>query len=372
VLQPVARLRTHRTETPLRDESGRTLALIAQDRVTAETDGREQRWQEVEVELVDGGPRVLKDVERALLAAGATPATGPSKLARALRDRLAATGAGGKPRKTNPVLAYGREQRDAIAAYDPSVRRGDPEAVHKMRVATRRLRSSLKTFKRSFDPDLAARVEPELKWLAGQLGEVRDGQVLSRKLLASVPVDGADFAPVAERIRAHLEAKVADGRAALGRELDGSRYLGLLDRIDELVADPDAEDHDPLRRARKAVAKADRLLDEALTDGVDAELHEARKAYKRARYAVEVFEPSVGKPAKRFVKALTELQDVLGTHQDSVVAREILRELAGSAEDGFPYGILYARQEQVGRDTFGDLSVAVAAAGKARLRSWLG
>jgi CHAD domain-containing protein len=369
-LQPVARLRTHRVETPLRDEGGRTLALIAQDQVTAETDGREQRWQEVEVELVDGGPRVLKIVERELLAAGATPAAGPSKLARALGDRL--TAGGGKPKRINPVLAYAREQRDAIAAYDPGVRHGEPEAVHKMRVATRRLRSTLKTFKRSFEPELAARVEPDLKWLAGQLGEVRDGQVLSHKLLASVQGEGADFAPVAERIRAHLDAKVTGGRAALDEDLNGARYLGLLDAIDELVADPEVEDDDPLRRARKAVDKADRLLDEAIAGGLDAELHDARKAYKRARYAVEVFEPSAGKPAKNLVKGLTELQEVLGAHQDSVVAREILRELAGQAEDGFPYGILYARQEQVGRDTFGDLPLAIAAAGKPKLRAWLG
>jgi CHAD domain-containing protein len=370
-LQPIARLRTHRVETPLRDKTGRTLALVAQDQVTAETDGREQRWQEVEVELVDGGPKVLKEVERELLAAGASRASGPSKLARALGDRLS-PGDGRKPRRINPVLAYAREQRDAIAAFDPSVRHGEPEAVHKMRVATRRLRSTLKTFKKSFDPELAARVEPELKWLAGQLGEVRDGQVLSKKLIDSVDREGDDFAPVAERIRAHLEAKVTAGREALDGDLNGGRYLGLLDAVDELVADPDVEDDDPLRRARKAVAKADRLLDEAMTDGFDAELHEARKAYKRARYAVEVFEPSTGKPAKLFVKALTDLQDVLGAHQDSVVAREILRELAGSADDAFPYGVLYARQEDVGRDTFGDLPVAVAAAGKTKLRSWLG
>jgi CHAD domain-containing protein len=368
-LQPVARLRTHRVETPLRDETGRTLALIAQDQVTAETDGHEQHWQEVEVELVDGDQRVLKLVERELLAAGATPAAGPSKLARALGDRLAADG--GKPKKVNPVLAYAREQRDAIGAYDPGVRHGDPEAVHKMRVATRRLRSTLKTFKKSFEPDLAARVGPELKWLAGQLGEVRDGQVLGHKLIASVEGEGPGFEPVAERVRAHLDAKVAAGREALEQDLNGGRYLGLLDAIDELVGDPEAEDDNPLRRARKSLDKADRLLDQAITDGVDTELHEARKAYKRARYAIEVFQPSTGKPAKKLVKGLTELQEVLGAHQDSVIAREILRELAGSAEDAFPYGIVYARQEQVGRDTFGDLPLAIETAGKPKLRSWL-
>ena len=102
---------------------------------------------------------------------------------------------------------------------------------------------------------------------------------------------------------------------------------------------------------RKALAKADGLLDEAAGRRRDAELHEARKAYKQARYAVEVFASAAGKPAKQLVNALTDLQDVLGAHQDSVVARELLHELAG-AQDSFRFGVLWARQEQVGRDTY--------------------
>ena len=432
-LAPVARLRTRRVETPLKDSAGRTLALVAEDDVTAETDTGRQSWREIEVELVDGRPGILDAVEHALLAAGATPAAGPSKLARALGDRLpglsgpsgkgpggasgkgpggpsgkgpdspsgkgpgdasgkgpdspsgnvadspsgkvadspSGEGPGGDGTKINPVLAYAREQRDAIAMYDPGVRRGDAESVHRMRVATRRLRSTLTTFKRTFGAERAGLLRPELKWLAGQLGEVRDGQVLSHKLLGPIEDAGPEFAPVADRVREHLDAKVEAGRAALAEHLNGTRYFGLLDAIDELVADPDAAEKDPVRRARKALERADRLLDTAIADGVDAELHEARKAYKRARYAVEVFAEPVGKPARQLASALSDLQDVLGAHQDSVVAREILRDLGGSAEDAFGYGVLYARQEQVGRDTFGDLPAAIEAAGKDSLRSWL-
>jgi CHAD domain-containing protein len=369
-LRPVARLRTLRVETPLRDASGRILALIAQDQVTAETEDGKQRWQEVEVELVAGDAKVLKAVERVLLKAGALPAAGPSKLARALADRLPA-GGGGRIKKINPVLRYAEEQREAIAAFDPGVRRGEPEAVHKMRVATRRLRSTLKTFKDSFRPADAEHLNPELRWIAQLLGDVRDGQVLEHKLLGNIEQEGPDFAPVADRIRDHLEAKVAQGREVLARELNGRRYLSLLDAIDRLIDHAGSPDKDPVRRASKALTKADDLLDLATGHGVDAELHEARKAYKRGRYAIEVFVPSVGKPAKTLTKHLTDLQDVLGAHQDSVVARELLRELAADAPDGFPYGILYARQEQVGRDTFGDLPAVVEASRKHKLRAWL-
>ena len=366
-LRPVARLRTRRAETPVRDADGRTLAVIAHDHVRAESDGAERTWEEVEVELVDGGPDDLETIERRLFDAGATPASGPSKLARALGDRLPPTGAS----EINPVYAYARAQRDAIAAYDPGARRTDPESVHKMRVATRRLRSTLKTFKGSFPPEPSSRLRPELKWLAGQLGEVRDGQVLSEKLVGAVEGEGSQFAEVAQRIRDHLDAKVARGRETLADDLNGDRYLALLDAIDELVADPDSVEDNPLRRARKALRKADRLLDQALADGSDAELHEARKAYKQARYAVEVFEEAGGQQAKKLVKALTDLQDVLGAHQDSVVAREILSDLAGAAPESFPYGVLFAHQEQVGRNAFGDLPPAIQAAGKSKLRAWL-
>ena len=367
-LRPVARLRTRRRETPLCDADGRTLALIEQDEVTAETDDGAQHWQEIEVELVDGDAALLKRVEKTLLKAGARPASGPSKLARALGDRLVAD----KPGKLHPVAAYVRAQRDAILAYDPGVRRGDAESVHKMRVATRRLRSTLRTFKDAFDAEQAAFLKPELKWLAGQLGEVRDGQVLEGKLLAAVKQEGPEFAPVAARIREHLDEKVASGRRALAEDLDSERYLRLLDAIDELVASSAAGgDGGGLRRVRKVLEKADRLLDEATLTGEDEPLHEARKAYKQARYAVEVFAPSAGRQAAGLTDALTELQDVLGAHQDSVVAREILRDLARQAPDGFPYGVLHARQEQIGRNTFGDLPGVVGASRRRKARAWL-
>jgi CHAD domain-containing protein len=365
-LQPIAELRTRRIETPLRDGDGRTLALVAQDRVTALVDGREQGWQEVEVELVDGDAAILDAVERRLLAAGARAAAGPSKIARALGDRAPASTDPGKV-KGHPILRYAREQRDDLAAFDPGVRRGEGEAVHKMRVATRRLRSCLKTFRRTFGD--AAVVRDELKWLAGLLGEVRDGQVLTGKLLAGVEDAGPEFAPAATRIRAELDAQVERGRAALGEALESERYLALLDRIDELADDPGQVENNPLKRVRSDLHKADALLDQALGGGEDAELHEARKAYKRARYAVEVYVPSVGKPAKQLVSALTDLQDVLGAHQDSVVARELLHEWGA---DSFYFGILWARQEQVGRETYAQLPVVVEASRKKKLRKWLG
>ncbi|WP_328465279.1 CYTH and CHAD domain-containing protein [Actinoplanes sp. NBC_00393] len=361
---PVARLCTHRVETPLRDADGRTLALIAQDQVRAESDGEQTSWQEVEVELVDGDIAVLDAVERALLDAGARPAEGPSKVARALAGRLAAAQQEKTKGKINPVFRYAREQRDAILERDPAARRGEEEGVHKMRVATRRLRSTLKTYKRWFPEN---QVGDELRWLAHTLGAVRDPQVLEEKLLAGVADSGPEFEPAAQRIKSGLEHRVAQGREELAEALGSDRYLDLLDRIDELVDQPTSAGN-PAKRTRKAVRKADDELDAALAGGVDEEIHEARKSYKKARYAVEVIAPEVGKPAKRLVKALTALQDGLGAHQDSTVAREVLRELGS---DSFHFGVLYGRQEQVGKETLAAVPALVRASRRKKVRRWL-
>jgi CHAD domain-containing protein len=395
-LRPVARLRTRRVETPLRDDAGRTLALVEQDEVRAETDDGQQTWRELEVELVDGGPKVLKAVEKRLLGAGAAPAAGPSKLARALGDRLVASAGNGRERgkSTRPsaadaVLRYAREQRDAIVANDPAVRHGNAESVHRMRVATRRLRSTLKTFRTLWTSERTDFLRGELKWLAERLGEVRDGQVLTGRLVAAAEEAGPEFAAIAGRIREHLGSTVRSGHGTLRAALDDTRYLRLLDELDDLVNDPPdggTGDRTVRRQARKALAKADALLDAAAGsagtdhDGTgtaerDEHLHEARKAYKRARYAVEVFVPTVGKPAKTLAQRLTDLQDVLGDHQDSAVARDVLREVADSAraagEDTFPYGVLHARQEQAGEAVLAGLPLATWESRESRLRAWL-
>ncbi|WIM97287.1 CYTH and CHAD domain-containing protein [Actinoplanes oblitus] len=365
-LAPVARLRTHRVETPLRDESGRTLALIAQDQVRAESGDDHSAWQEIEVELVDGDEKVLAEVEKVLLKAGASPAAGPSKVARALAGRLTPPESG--KNKINPVSRYAREQRDAIIEHDPAARRGEEDAVHKMRVATRRLRSTLKSFRRWFPEQDTAELGDELRWLAGVLGAVRDPQVLEGKLLAGVAESGPEFRATAHRIRAALEHRVAKGREELVAALDSDRYLNLLDRIDALVDAPLPAAGNPAKRVRAVLAKADDRLDTALADGVDEELHAARKKYKQARYAVELIAPEAGKPAKKLVKALTGLQDGLGAHQDSTIARETLREIG---PDSFHFGVLYGRQEAVGKETLNAVPVLKRASRRKKVRRWL-
>ncbi|MFJ9560776.1 CHAD domain-containing protein [Streptomyces fuscichromogenes] len=371
-LVPVVRLRTTRDVRHLVDADGTLLAEVSVDRVRADRlfggKGRAQ-WTEIEVELADGGdPAFLDQVEKRLGKAGVRPSKSASKLARALAETK-----GGKPRlpKTGAapvtagdhVMAYVRAQRDAIVALDPAVRLDTEEGVHDMRVATRRLRSTFRTFAKVLDREVTDPVADELKWLAGELGVGRDQEVLADRLLADladVPpalVDG----PVHDRLHRWAEAGERGSRSRLLGVLDSRRYLALLDTLDAVAAAPPllkAAAGDPAEVLAKAVrkdfAKVTDLIETAMAQppGHDRDLglHEARKKAKRTRYAAETARPALGRPAKTLLTSMKSLQSMLGEHQDSVMARETLRELSAVAhaaeESTFTYGLLYGREEQ--------------------------
>ncbi|UWP85005.1 CYTH and CHAD domain-containing protein [Dactylosporangium fulvum] len=399
-LQPVARIRTHRFERPLRDAGGSTVALVADDTVTTESlfgSRPVQRWRELEVELVDGAREALDELDAALRAAGARPSASPSKLAQALGDDYPAAPAGdgdGGSAGRRALADYLRAQRDAIVEHDPGVRDGDVEAVHKMRVGTRRLRSTLRSFASVLpaDADLD-RLHDEVKWLTGLLGAVRDRDVIGDHLAALVAGEPPELVlgPVADRIRERLAERRAAAREELIAGLDSDRYTRLLTDIDALVGRVAGADgrigRSRLRRlARKALRRADRRLAMALRtpeppgDGApppgqptrDERLHEARKAYKRARYAAELIEPFAGRPAGKLADRLTDLQDVLGAHQDSLVTGELLRDYAVRAhadgDNAFTYGLLHARQDEHGRQALSRLGKARRRARRAAVR----
>jgi CHAD domain-containing protein len=132
------------------------------------------------------------------------------------------------------------------------------------------------------------------------------------------------------------------------------------------------------RRVRRTLRRADRRLADAgraEPPDRDVPLHEARKAYKRARYAAETVGPLAGKPAKRLAKALTRLQDVLGAHQDAIVTGQLLRELGAEAdragENTFTYGLLEERQHEAGERSLRKLPKARRKANRRTVRRWL-
>jgi CHAD domain-containing protein len=286
-------------------------------------------------------------------------------------------------RGVRDILDYAGTQRDAVIHNESGARRGDEDGVHDMRVAVRRLRSTLRTFRGLWDRERSEALRGELKWLADQLGPVRDSHVMGGRLAKAIEAEPADLVvgPVADRTRQHFDAETADALGRLREELDSERYHRLLAELDALASAIPAQPRRGKwvrRKGRRALRRADRMFDEAngqSSDVSDEGLHEARKAYKRARYAMEVLAGRAGKPARKLANRISKLQDVLGTHQDSVITREVLREQGRHAreagEDSFTYGLLHGRQQALSDQVLRRLPRAVRRSRRAQVRDWL-
>lgn len=357
-LTQVATLTSLRRVHVVADGSGTVVAEVADDAVTVDVAGSPAHgWRELEVELGPAGSeKTLTKAAKVLKAAGAKRSAHPSKLHRALST---------PPRDTLPegiavVDDYLQQQAQAVFAGDVYLRRGlDP--IHSTRVAIRRYRSTLRVFADLFDDARAEHLDIELSWYAGLLGEVRDRQVQRARFAESVRElpEELVLGPVAARIENDLLAEQIRHRATVSAELNGDRYRELLATITEwstalpLTAGSERVDADALDKlARKAGRKVAKRVAAAAEHGDDEALHRARKAAKRARYAAELVQPIVGKKeAKSRIKRFKAVQEVLGEHQDAVVAARTLMQLGRVAgvlagENGFTFGLLYAREVQ--------------------------
>jgi CHAD domain-containing protein len=284
------------------------------------------------------------------------------------------------------VLAYLRDQAAALDSLAPRVRRDEPDAVHQMRVATRRLRSTLRSFRRVIGP--AGHLDDELRWLAGVLGDARDAEVLADHLdaaLATVPAEQL-IGPVRARIKIHFAPVAARAREGVLEALDSERYASLRDEVAKLIAgrlrpapaSRPAGDVLPreVRRAYRATARRmDRARQAADGPGRDTALHQARKAAKRARYAGELAQPVFGRPAKRFTGRVKGVQSLLGDHHDAVIARERERGLGMEAhlsgENAFTYGLLYERETEAADELRARAFKAWKKASRSRYRRWM-
>lgn len=259
------------------------------------------------------------------------------------------------------VLAYVQAQAAALAASDPAVRRDRPDAVHQLRVATRRLRSAFRAYREVLDPTVTDPVADELKWLAAELGVDRDQEVLAERLTARIDAlpDALLLGPVRGRLRIWTVAGRTGSRRRTEDVLDGARYPALLDALDALLTAPPllpAADRPAAQVLPAAVLRAHRRLAArighalALPPGEprDLAMHDARKAAKRVRYAAEAAAPALGPPATLCAQRTKAVQTVLGDHQDSVTARRALRTLAiqaqAAGEPSFTWGLLYGQE----------------------------
>jgi CHAD domain-containing protein len=383
----------------LLDDDGKSLAEVVDDAVSASSLGEEpelSEWREIEVELTGGTRALLEAADARLRKAGLRRPGRAAKLERALGDRLASQRDGQaapagratpRSRAGEVVLAYLAEQAAALKAQDPRVRRDEPDAVHQMRVASRRLRSTLQTFRPVLPDSATVHLQAELKWLGEVLGQARDGEVLAGHigtLLAGVPAELV-LGPVEASVTETMAPRHAAAVRAAVRALDSPRYFALLDELDALLAAPPLTEAAgaPAAALRTPVAQSYRRLRKRIRlagrqpagPARDTALHEARKAAKRARYAGEAVAPAAGRPARRFAKRMKAIQSALGDHQDTVVARATLRDMALQAhrtgENGFTYGLLHEADAGVARDCRRQARAAWHRASRRKNRRWL-
>ena len=381
-LVPVARLTTTRTASRISTAEGLTLVEVADDTVTGERlgePGQISAWREVEVELVDGDRSHLGQVAKLLVEAGAYESASGSKLARTL-------GTSGAPAKVvltgkktpagELLLAYLRKQQGALLTADTAVRLDRVDAVHKMRVASRRLRSALKTFDPLLTGDAHHDLEERLGRLAEVLGHERDAEVLLARMRAAL--DDLPTELLMGAVRHDVESWMGDSLFSAKRAardyLDSADYVELLTRLNAFLGAP------PLSppAARPARTEAAKLVDKTITkvkrkglaalatqagEPRDLALHDARRAAKRARYAADVYAPHAAAAAKAMSQQMEQLQETLGDRHDGAVLALLLRDFAArtGAEggNGFTYGFLLAREEMRGQDAERDFAAAL-------------
>lgn len=260
------------------------------------------------------------------------------------------------------VEAYLAEQCSVVLEGEAPLRAGE-NVIHRTRVGVRRLRSTLRVFDELFEQPRSARLDEELRWWAGVLGQVRDLDVMEQRLTRHL--DALPDELVLGPVRADLAELVAGRRRratdALAEALDSDRYAALRALLEgwrssaPFTAAADrkaAKVASFLKRADRKVTRRLAQAQEAFRAGDPAAedlLHRARKAGKRHRYAAEAAEPLWGARARAVVERRKVLQELLGDFQDSVVAMDFLRELgtggAGAGSNGFTWGVLYGAEQ---------------------------
>ena len=402
-VEPVARIATQRENQVLYGAEGTALAEFSNDQVTAWSTGApgdsesgraEQQWREWELELVeteraDNGTadtELLNRLSNRLLDAGAAPAGHGSKLARVLGETS-------QPNETqppaDPVHRAVAEQIDQLLVWDRAVRADADDAVHQMRVTTRKIRSLLRDSEDSFGPAGSEWVQNELRELAGVLGVARDAEVLGERYQRHLDLLEPEL--VRGRVRERL-VKGARRRYQTGLRrsliaMRSERYFRLLDALDALVAEipvpTSGEEPAPVtidaayKRVRKA-AKAAKAAeegaqgdqgdhgneaDEGGEHDADEALHRIRKRAKRLRYT------AAATGADKVSEQAKAIQSLLGDHQDSVVSREHLIQQTEAAhaagEDTFTYGLLFQREADMAESCRQQLDAALRRLAKA-------
>jgi CHAD domain-containing protein len=248
------------------------------------------------------------------------------------------------------------EQVRALLEHEPVARQGsDPEGVHQMRVSVRRIRAALKAEGALVDD---AGLVVELKWIAALLGDVRDLDVQLEHLRAQA----ADFEPAereaVERLLLGLRADRRKARQRLLAGLRSQRYTELLaalaaaarSEVPPAAGPGNAAAVDLTGLVKRPYRKLRQAVDALDEDPPDDDLHALRIRGKRLRYAAELAAPQGGKPVRRLILATKTLQDILGDHQDAVLAEQEIRRLLAELAEPVDTDVVFAAGRLVERE----------------------
>ncbi len=385
-IQPALQLSTVRRRVRLLREDGSRLAEVDDDEVSVLEGNPGMRFRELEVELGETADAVLLPMLTARLrAAGAGTSDGAPKHIRALGAPASAPPEVSVRALHKPVTGAQVVRQtitrsvELLLRHDPGVRLGDdPEDVHQARVATRRLRSDLRTFRPLLDAEWVESLRDELRWLGGELGAVRDREVLHARLEAHAARLPDDDTVASKELVDLLVTEENAARASLLEAIRADRYVALLERLIQAANEPAVE---PRAKglARKHLpplaVRAWHRLQQAVTrlpaTPADAELHQIRILAKRCRYAAEAVAPVAGMQAQRFARAVANLQTVLGELQDSVNAQDWLRRVGYSAGQAFVAGELLMIERSAAQEARQQWPAAWKALDRKGVRRWL-
>ena len=323
LLSPIATLHTERRGVVVQKD-GTDIAEVTDDHVDVVDENRVvASFDELEVELVGGDVKALRKLERKLRKRGAVDPDGRPKLFQAIG--FEPNHQRGNPRSARECLkADLQEQYQAILEYDPGTRLGtDTEQLHKQRVAVRRIRATLRAGRPLLDRAWADNLRGALRRLGQDLGKVRDLDVQIERF---EELGGGEMAE-------QLRTRRAEAQAELVRELSSAWYISLLNRLEQAVEHPAFSGRGSLRaQVRKEHRRARRKVKHLPSHPSDTQLHDVRKAVKRARYSAEVAASCSHKGLDDYIDRAKDVQDLLGEHQDAVVSIELVHQLGGPAD----------------------------------------
>jgi CHAD domain-containing protein len=337
-VEQVARLVTLSGDTVLLDGGGNRLARVVDATISVYSGARiTQRFREID--LWSESEPLLDQMASRFAAAGAQPAGPRSLVARALGlvgappPELVSVALGAAATAGDVVRRALRSSVIRLVRHDPGVRIGtDAEDVHQARVATRRLRSDLRTFKPLLDGEWADSLREELSWLGAELGRVRDAEVQRDRLRAAAATLPTLDRRSAAAVVAPLVAQVRSARHHLLTAMETDRYVEVIDhlvaaaRAPALTAAAASPAHEALPALVRRPWRSLRAGAIAAREGAtDEQLHDLRIRAKRCRYAAEAAAAATGKRAASFAKEVAALQEVLGELHDAVVAEQWLR-----------------------------------------------